>query len=157
MRISYSFSYTRELNLHRSKEQLEREFTNIEDSTAEFAEFVHHLNKDIKKHITKYAGVKKFDLPEMLYVVIRDRGLSYPDPLTVVYDDNQKLMFVRYVNVLCQKLFVQPEAALLLTQYVCGKLPLSVEHELRTLEEEQHITLPLRYDLEEKALKKWLK
>lgn len=156
--IVYSFSYTRELNLHRSKEQLEREFSSIKEDTAEFAEFVHRFSKDIGKNLSKYGGIKTVTLPEQIYVVLRDRGLSFPEPVTVVYDENQKLMLVRYVNLLCQQLFPdRADAAVLLTKAVSKKMPLSLDRELAELESEQHIVVPLPYDLEEKALKKWLK
>lgn len=156
-KIIYSFSYSRELNIHRSKEQLEKEFTGIEDSTSEFAEFVHRLHKDVKKYLSVYSGTKTVDIPDFVYVVIRDRGLSYPEPMTVVYSENQKLMFVRYVNLLAQRLFPILEPALLLTRFVCTKLPISFEQELHEIELEQHIVAPLNYDLTEKPLKKWLK
>jgi hypothetical protein len=156
-KILYSFSFTRELNLHRSKEQLEKEFTNLEENTSEFAEFVSRFNKDISKYLAQYGGVRSVDIPEVMYVVLRDRGLSFPEPLSVVYDEDQKLMLVRYVNLLAQRLFPNPEAAALLTRYVCIKLPLNLEREVHELQSEQHILMPLNYDLEEKALKKWLK
>jgi hypothetical protein len=156
-KIIYSFSFTRELNLHRSKEQLEKEFANIEERTSEFNEFVHRLHKDLVKYLSQYSGVKSVDVPETIYVVLRDRGLSFSEPLTVVYDENQKLMFVRYVQLLGLRLFDKPEAAALLTKYVCAKLPINFEREVHELETEQHIQIPLHYDLEEKALKKWLK
>ncbi len=156
-RIFFSFSFTRELNLHRSKEQLEREFAKLEENSSEFVEFASRLNKDLLKLVAKYGGMKTVDIPERVYVVLRDRGLSFPEPCTVVYDENQKLMFVRYVNLLAQRHFEKPEAAVLLTKHVCAKLPIGFERELRELEQEQHIMVPLTYDLEEKALKKWLK
>jgi hypothetical protein len=156
-RIVYSFGFIRELNLHRSKEQIEREFTQLEENTSEFAEFVHRLHKDACRLIAKYGGIKSVNAAEECYVVLRDRGLSFAEPLTVVYDENQKLMFVRYINLLCQRHFPQTEMAMLLTRAVCAKLPLSVERELGQLEQEQHISLPLHYDLEQKPLKKWLK
>ena len=156
-RIIYSFAFTRELNLHRSKEQLEKEFSQLEDHTSEFAELVHRLHKDITKYLAQFGGVKSVDVPAELYVVLRDRGLSFPEPLTIVFDENQKLMFVRYVNLLAQRLFDKPEAAALLARYVCSKLPMNFDRELAELEAEQHIFVPLHYDLTEKSLKTWLK
>lgn len=156
-RVTYSFAFIRELNLHRSKEQLEREFANLAESTSEFQEFTSTLNGQLKKLLTKYAGVKSVTMPEQLYVVLRDRGLSFPDPMTVVYDENQKLMFVRYVNLIAQTLFERPDEAVLLTRAVCTTLPISFERELGLLENEQHIVVNLPYNLEEKPLKKWLK
>jgi hypothetical protein len=155
--IIYSFAFTRELNLHRSKEQLEKEFSQIEDHTSEFAEFVSRMHKDLTKHLTGFGGVKSVDVPEQIYVVLRDRGLSFPEPLTVVFDENQKLMFVRYVNLLAQRLFEKPEQAALLTRYVCGKLPMNFDREVAEMEAEQHILVPLTYNLAEKPLRKWLK
>lgn len=156
-KILYSFSFTRELNLHRSKEQLDKEFANLEENTSEFAEFASRFNKEIGKHLMQYGGVRSADIPAVMYVVLRDRGLSFPEPLTVVYDENQKLMLVRYVNLLCQRLFPVPEQAALLTRYVCNKLPLNLEREVHELEQEQHILMPLQHDLEQKTLRKWLK
>jgi hypothetical protein len=156
-RIVYSFAFTRELNLHRSKEQLEKEFAQIEDNTSEFSEFVQRLHKDVVKYIAQYAGVKTVDVPEIIYVALRDRGLSFPEPLTVVYSENQKLMFVRYVNLLCQRLFEKHEQAMLITRFTCTKLPINFEREVHELEAEQHIMVPLTYDLDQKPLKKWIK
>lgn len=155
-RVEYSFSYIRELNLHRSKEALDREFAKLEESTSEFREFVHRFHKDILKYLTKYAGVRSVEAPEVLYVVLRDRGLSYPQPMTVVADENQKLMLVRYVYLVALSAFEQPEAASCLAKWVAKKLPLNMERELRELEQELNIIVALPYDLEEKPLKKWL-
>jgi hypothetical protein len=156
-RIIYSFAFTRELNLHRSKEQLEKEFSSLEDHTSEFAEFVSRMHKDLMKHLAHFGGMKTVDIPETLYVVLRDRGLSFPEPLTVVFDENQKLMFARYVNLVAQRTFEKPEAAALLTKYVMTKLPMNFDREVAELFAEQHIMIPLTYDLNEKPLKKWLK
>lgn len=156
-RIIYSFSFVRELNLHRSKEQLEKEYANIEELTSEFVEYTSRMHKDLKKYLSVYSGIKTVDIPEHVYVVTRDRGLSFSEPMTVVYSENQKLMFARYVCLLCQRLFDTAEAAVLLTRAICSKLPINFERELNELETEQHITMPMRYDLTEKPLKKWLK
>jgi hypothetical protein len=156
-RIHYSFSYLRELNLHRSKEQLEREFAKLEEQTSEFREFVSKFNTDIRKLLAKYGGVKTVTMPDRLYVVTRDRGLSFPDPMTVLADENQKLMLVRYIYLLSLRLFDSPDQAMVLTRAVCTKLPFSFERELKSHEHELNIIVPLPYDLDEKPLKKWLK
>ena len=156
-RVRYSFGYVRELNLHRSKEQLEREFAKLEEHTSEFTEFVSRFHKDVVKHLIKFGGVRAADVPEELYVVTRERGLSFPDPMTVVSDENQKLMFVRYVYLLALRLFDKPDQAILLTRAVCGKLPIPFDRELKEVEHDLNIIVLLPYDLNEKPLRKWLK
>jgi len=156
-KILYSFSFVRELNLHRSKEQLERDFAKLEGNTSEFREFVSRFNKDIPKLISKYGGVKTVTMPDVIYVVSRERGLSFPEPLTIVADENQKFMLVRYVYLIALRHFERQDAAALITRYVCAKLPMSFEREVKELENELTIVVPLPYDLEEQAFKKWIK
>jgi hypothetical protein len=156
-KVVYSFGYLRELNLHRSKEQLEREFSKLEGNTSEFREFTSRFNRDIQKLIAKYAGIKTVTMPETLYVVIRERGLSFPVPLTVVADENQKLMLVRYVYLVALLHLERSDAAALVTRFVTQKLPMTFEREMKDLESELSILVPLPYDLDKKPVKKWLK
>jgi hypothetical protein len=46
---------------------------------------------------------------------------------------------------------------MVLARAVCKKLPFNFDRELKNHEQELNIIVPLPYDLEEKALKKWLK
>ena len=66
-------------------------------------------------------------------------------------------MLVRYVYLIALRHFDRQDAAALITRFVCAKLPMSFEREVKDLESELTIVVPLPYDLEEKAFKKWIK
>lgn len=142
VKIIYSYMYNRQLNIHRSREQVWKRFQELEGSCAELKELTDRFLLDTIYKMEKYSGTKIPREEIRIYIVDRDRGGSFHEPLTLQFDEDQKFMFAELLHLVGHHL-VLDRGALgetkinLLVETVLRELPLNFEREIQRLHKNQ--------------------
>jgi len=165
VKIIYSYMYNRQLNYHRSKEQVWKRFQDLEGSCAELKEMADRFLLDSIYKMEQYAGEKIPREEIRIFIVARDRGGSFHEPVTLQYDDDQKFMFAELLHLVGHHL-VPDRGALgeskinLLIESVLADLPLDFSRQIARLHKNQQSRYaeyfridPKQYVLSEKTLK----
>ena len=165
VKIIYSYMYNRQLNIHRSKEQVYKRFEDLEGSCDELKELTDRFLMDSVKQMEVYAGTSIPREEIRIFIVDRERGGSFHEPLTLQFDDDQKFMFAELLHLIGHHLVVARgsigEGKInLLVETVLSKLPLNFERQVTRLHKNQENRYPLeyfridpeKYDLSEKSL-----
>ncbi len=92
MKLKYSWIYCRQFKKNVNIKKLK-------ENTTEFRELFEKHKDKIIKLIERYSG-KKLDKNIDVYVVERDEGGSFHDPLTLKFHENNKLMFCIFIHEL---------------------------------------------------------
>lgn len=164
VKIIYSYMYNRQLNYHRSKEQVYKRFQDLEGSCAELNELTDRFLLDSIYKMEEFAGEKIPREEIRIFIVDRDRGGSFHEPVTLQYDDDQKYMFAELLHLVGHHL-VPDRGALgeakinLLVETVLSELPLKFSRQIARLHKNQQGRYaeyfridPEQYDLSEKSL-----
>ncbi|MFT4250610.1 MAG: hypothetical protein ACMXYD_04585 [Candidatus Woesearchaeota archaeon] len=164
VQIIYSYMYNRELNIHRSKEQVFKRFEDLEGSCSELKELT---DRFLHEAILRMEGFVEKKIPReaiRIYIVSRDRGGSFHQPMTLQYDDDQKFMFAELLHLIGHHL-VTDRGSLgeskinLVVETVLDSLPLDFSRQMDRLHKNQENRYPLeyfridkkKYDLNEKS------
>ena len=150
VKILYSYMYNRQLNIHRSKEQVYKRFEELEGSCDELKELTDRFLLDRVEQMEAYCG-RKIPREEIrIYIVDRDRGGSFHEPLTLQYDDDQKFMFAELLHLVGHHL-VEDRGAIgegkinLLVEQVLSEMPLKFDRQVKRLHDNQENRYPLEY------------
>lgn len=165
VKIIYSYMYNRQLNYHRSKEQVWKRFQDLEGSCAELKEISERFLLDCIYKMEQYAGENIPREEIRIFIVHRDRGGSFHEPVTLQYDDDQKYMFAELLHLIGHHL-VADRGALgeakinLVVESVLSSLPLDFSRQVQRLHKNQQNRYaeyfridPKQYSLDEKSLK----
>ncbi len=150
IKIIYSYMYNRQLNIHRSKEQVWKRFMTLEGSCSELKELNDRFLLDTIYTMEKLSG-KKIPREEIrIFIVDRDRGGSFHEPMTLQFDEDQKFMFVELLHLVGHHLVVDRGAIgeakinLVVEEAISG-LPLDFSRQLKRLHKIQEDRYPLEY------------
>lgn len=166
IQIIYSYMYNRELNIHRSKEQVFKKFEDLEGSCAELKELTDRFLLDAIYKMEEYVQEKIPREAIRIYIVSRERGGSFHEPMTLQYDDDQKFMFAELLHLVGHHI-ISDRGALgeskinLVTEAVLDSLPLDFSRQMDRLHKNQENRYPLeyfridkeKYDLNKKSFK----
>lgn len=150
IQIIYSYVYNRHLNFHRSKEQVKKMFDELEGSCSEFQELAERFLIDAVLELEKYAGEKIPREAIRIYIVKRERGGSFHQPVTLQYDDDQKFMFAEMLHLVGHHL-VPDRGALgeskinLIVEAALKTLPLDFTKQMERLHKNQQSRYPVEY------------
>ncbi len=164
IKIIYSYMYNRQLNYHKSREQVWKRFQELEGSCTELKELTDRFLLDCIYKMEQYSGNTIPREEIRIYIVDRDRGGSFHEPVTLQYDEDQKFMFGELLHLVGHHL-VPDRGALgetkinLLVETVLTELPLNFSRQIERLHKNQegryseYFRMPLdKYDLHEKNM-----
>lgn len=164
IQIIYSYMYNRQLNFHRSKEQVWKRFQELEGSCEELNELTDRFLLDSILKLEKYAGKKIPREAIRIYIVDRERGGSFHQPVSLQYDDDQKFMFAELLHLVGHHI-VDDRGALgeakinLIVEQVLKEMPLDFSRQIQRLHKNQenryqeYFRIPgEKYDVTEKNL-----
>lgn len=165
IKIIYSYMYNRQLNIHRSKEQVFKRFEDLEGSCDELKELTDRFLLDCIQRMEEFSGKSIPREAIRIFIVDRERGGSFHEPLTLQFDDDQKFMFAELLHLIGHHI-VDTRGAIgegkinLLVETTLADLPLNFERQVKRLHKNQENRYPLeyfridpeKYDLHEKTL-----
>lgn len=165
IKIIYSYMYNRQLNIHRSKEQVFKRFEDLEGSCDELKELTDRFLLKCIERMEEFAGSKIPREEIRIFIVDRERGGSFHEPLTLQFDDDQKFMFAELLHLIGHHL-VTARGAIgegkinLLVETTLSELPLNFDRQMKRLHDNQENRYPLeyfridpeKYDLTKKSL-----
>lgn len=167
IRIIYSYMYNRQLNFHRSKEQVWERFKQLEGSCEELKELTDRFLLDAIYRMEECIGEKIPREEIRIYIVMRERGGSFHEPLTLQYDEDQKFMFAELLHLVGHHL-IKDRGALgeskinLVVETVLSELPLNFSKQIERLHRNQQNRYPeyfridaKEYDLTKKNVREW--
>ncbi len=166
IKIIYSYMYNRQLNIHRSKEQVFKRFEELEGSCDELKELTDRFLLETIKRMEEFVGMEVPREEIRIYIVDRDRGGSFHEPLTLQYYEDQKFMFAELLHLVGHHL-VNERGAIgegkinLVVETALNELPLNFQRQVKRLHDNQENRYPLeyfridpeKYDLHEQTLK----
>jgi hypothetical protein len=150
VQIIYSYMYNRELNIHRSKEQVFKRFEDLEGSCAKLKELTDRFLLDAIFKMEQFVEKKIPREAIRIYIVGRDRGGSFHEPMTLQYDEDQKFMFAELLHLVGHHI-IPDRGALgegkinLVTETVLDDLPLDFTRQVDRLHKNQENRYPLEY------------